>query len=203
MNPAPDFDSLRPNIESQRLADLVELEPGQTAVDLGCGGGFIALRLAHRFSQAECVIGLDIQPDAVVRAAAAHQKFLQHKCCFAPIQWLIADAAHACLLPNSIDAIVTNPPFFAGRSSRPSPNAARRIARRDDALNAEQIAQFADWALKPAGCLYWVRPASMLDQTNAAAKRFGFTAAVVEILPEIRKRDGGVALVTLRRSTRI
>lgn len=203
MNPAPDFDSLRPNIESQRLANFVELEPGQTAVDLGCGGGFIALRLAYRFPQAACVIGVDIQPGAVVRAAAAYQSFLQNDCRFAPMRWLIADAAQPCLLSNSIDAIVTNPPFFAGRSSRPSPDAARRIARRDDALNAEQIVQFADWTLKPAGCLYWVWPALMLDQTTAAAKRFGFTAAVVKIIPEIRKRDGGIALVTLRRSARL
>ncbi|MDP8245820.1 MAG: methyltransferase [Candidatus Hinthialibacter antarcticus] len=203
MNPAPDFDRLRPNIESQRLAEFVKVEPGQTVVDLGCGGGYIAMRLAHRFPQVLGILGFDIQKDAAQQASAAHQKFLQEQCGFAPLQWLIADATQAPLRRRSVDVIVCNPPFFSGTASRPSPDAARRIARRDDTLTAEQIVAFADWALKPTGSLYWVWPASMQKKTNAAAKRFCFTTAERCVLSDIRKRDGGVGLVRLRRSTPI
>jgi SAM-dependent methyltransferase len=50
------------------LAELAPLiRPGMRILDVGCGGGQFALRLAHQFPDVE-VVGVDLSPDQVARS---------------------------------------------------------------------------------------------------------------------------------------
>lgn len=50
-----------------RLVDLARLEPGHRVLDLGCGPGAVALRVADQHPEAS-VIGMDPDPDVLGRA---------------------------------------------------------------------------------------------------------------------------------------
>ncbi len=198
---APPFDRLRPILESQLLVEFTIVTSSQTVLDLGCGNGYMAMRLAYSCPQLRHVIGLDIHAQSVSKAKAFHQQICDEGAATAPVDWVCADAAQSSLAPNSVDVIVCNPPFFTERDFRPSPKPSRRLARRDDALAPEQIIQFADQVLQPDGCINLVYPANRREPTIAAANHYGFTAVKERIVETVRKRDGGIVFMSLCRST--
>jgi SAM-dependent methyltransferase len=51
---------------SARMIDLLDLEPGMTACDLGCGNGYHTLMMATRVAPDGKVVGVDIQPEMLV-----------------------------------------------------------------------------------------------------------------------------------------
>ena len=48
---------------------LAELKDGETVLDLGCGGGFDAFLAAHKVGQKGKVIGIDMTPEMIKKAA--------------------------------------------------------------------------------------------------------------------------------------
>lgn len=55
-----------------RLLALAGLQPGQTALDLGCGPGFWTLPMAEIVGPQGQVIALDVSPEMLEALAAAH-----------------------------------------------------------------------------------------------------------------------------------
>lgn len=47
----------------QTLLEALELQPGQTVCDIGCGNGFYTLRMAKRVGETGRVLAVDIQPE--------------------------------------------------------------------------------------------------------------------------------------------
>ena len=83
-----------------KAIEMAEVQPGMVCVDLGCGGGRLALLLAK---QGATVIGVDVS-DAMVRrmTAQAHSEGLQNVTgMVVPIEQLSLPAA-------SVDVVVTN-----------------------------------------------------------------------------------------------
>jgi SAM-dependent methyltransferase len=78
--------------------EALDPAPGQTVLDVGCGGGETVLQLAHRVGPEGRVIGVDIAPRvlAVARARTSH---------LAQIALVQADAALLTLPAESIDGI--------------------------------------------------------------------------------------------------
>ncbi len=60
--------AIRDNALKERLADLLPLQPGQAALDVGCGTGTLLLRLRERQPQAR-FFGADADPTALAIAA--------------------------------------------------------------------------------------------------------------------------------------
>lgn len=52
----------------QRAIDLLDLQPGDTVVDLGCGTGVNLPALAHRVGVSGRVVGVDLSPGMLARA---------------------------------------------------------------------------------------------------------------------------------------
>ncbi|HEV3006381.1 MAG TPA: arsenite methyltransferase [Pirellulales bacterium] len=82
---------------------LASLRPGETVVDLGCGGGFDVLLAAGKVGPAGRAIGIDMTPDMLVlarrnalRAGAANVEFHQAKIDSLP------------LAASSVDCVISN-----------------------------------------------------------------------------------------------
>lgn len=89
------------------LAVLDELPDARTVVDLGCGSGILAARLAQRYTDAD-VIATDVSAAAV--AAAARTAELNGL----PNVRVLRDDAGQGIPDSSVDLVLLNPPFHDG-----------------------------------------------------------------------------------------
>src|SRR5215831_14775504 len=54
----------------RRTIDLARLQPGEQALDVGCGTGTLALAVAHRVGRTGRVVGIDPSAQQIARARA-------------------------------------------------------------------------------------------------------------------------------------
>ncbi len=97
------------SVDPVLLADFVTVVAGDRVIDLGCGGGIIALLIA-RWHEAQEIVGVEIQPAQVERA----QRNVVLNELSAKVQ--ICQDDLRTLTPNSyglFDRVVSNPPFRA------------------------------------------------------------------------------------------
>ena len=130
------------------------MESGKSVLDIGTGTGLIAIMAAQR--GAESVTGVEIDP---IAAEQAYKNALNSP-------WTekiiieCADISHfnaGC----GFDRIVCNPPFF--RDSLRCPDPGRNIARHNDSLSYEKLAECAANLLAPDGLLCLVLPYDAVD----------------------------------------
>ena len=102
-----------------RMLEVLELQPGQTVVELGCGTGNLSLRLAHLVGPTGRVVATDVAAGMrdVARATLAGR---------AHVTVQPAEATDTGLAPNSADAVV----FRMGPMLVHDPVAAAREVRR-------------------------------------------------------------------------
>jgi arsenite methyltransferase len=82
---------------------FAEIEPGETILDLGCGGGIDSILAAHRTGPAGRVIALDFLPEMLERtAAAAGEAGLDN------IETLEAEMEAVPLADASVDHVISN-----------------------------------------------------------------------------------------------
>lgn len=121
----------------ERISTELHLEPGATALDVGCGAGGPALWVAERTGAS--IIGIDLSPAAIDAARAlAELRGLSGRASFD-----VADAAATGIADASIDAVMSiDAMMFVDAGS-----AAREIAR----------------LLKPGGRLAMTSPESLVE----------------------------------------
>jgi ubiquinone/menaquinone biosynthesis C-methylase UbiE len=82
---------------------FAEIEPGETILDLGCGGGIDSILAAHRTGPAGRVIALDFLPEMLERtAAAADEAGLDN------VETLEAEMEAVPLADASVDHVISN-----------------------------------------------------------------------------------------------
>ena len=82
---------------------LIELQPGQTVLDLGSGGGIDVLLSARRVGQEGKVYGLDMTDEMLALA-----RDNQRKAGATNVEFLKGDIEHIPLPDNSVDVIISN-----------------------------------------------------------------------------------------------
>ncbi|MGX5681652.1 class I SAM-dependent methyltransferase [Schumannella luteola] len=109
VEPAPGvFNGGRLDIGTRALLAVIdELPDARTAVDLGCGSGILAARLAQRYPGAD-VIATDVSA-AAVRAAARTAELSG-----LPNVRVLRDDAGQSIPDSSVDLVLLNPPFHDG-----------------------------------------------------------------------------------------
>jgi arsenite methyltransferase len=130
-----------------------EIEPGETVLDLGCGGGIDAILTAHRTGPRGRVIGLDFLPQMLERtAAAAAEAGLDN------VETLAGEIDAIPLPDASVDHVVSNGVInLAPRKSRVLAECARvlrpggkltvsDLTVDDEELPAEILTNPATWA---------------------------------------------------------
>ena len=82
---------------------LASLEPGQTVLDLGSGGGIDCFLAARKVGPAGTVIGVDMTPEMVERARANRQKLGVDN-----VSFRLGEIEHLPVGDNSVDVILSN-----------------------------------------------------------------------------------------------
>ncbi|MCC9167158.1 tRNA1(Val) (adenine(37)-N6)-methyltransferase [Pontibacter harenae] len=159
----------------------VEVAQAQTILDIGTGTGLLALMVAQR-SEASV--------DAVEINAEAQMQAREN---FASSSWAERLKLHAVSLQEyaqysqqQYDVILSNPPFFL--SSLKSGDAAKNAAKHTGELLFEDILNFAQKHLTPAGKLYILLPPA--EATHFATLATIYKLHLNETL-EVYTRVGG------------
>ncbi len=140
------------------LSDAIDVRPGETVLDLGCGAGALGI-IAARLSGTGMVTMLDADVEAVRSATRSAQAANVANCRVLP-----SDIAEA-VLNERFDVVVTNPPFHVGKAT--------------DLDVPRQFIQDAWQVLAPGGRLLLVANRT-LPYERTIYQRFGNIVTVVD-----------------------
>lgn len=147
------------SLDALLLAHFVALRKGDEVIDLGTGGGVIALILAYRFGCGR-VLGIDIQQGLVEmagRSVALNRLEGQVEIRRGDIRF-----PDGFCRPQSFSTAVFNPPYRRLRSGRLNPDSEKAVARHETAGSAGDFFAAASYALRPDGQAYAIYPASRM-----------------------------------------
>lgn len=190
------LDSLRAPIESYRLVDAVYVKPHETVLDLGCGNGFVLISILSQYPNGLWGCGVDVVHGKLREAKKAESNIRERMDLdFPDVDWICGDVRSGLFKPRQFDVIVSNPPFFDARCSRPSPKADQTIAHSDAMLNLPELFACVVGLLKPEGRFYMVYPLARLKEIEQECLNAGMKIMEQRDHLEVRKRSGGVTVV--------
>ncbi|MGH6660664.1 MAG: arsenite methyltransferase [Rhodospirillales bacterium] len=82
---------------------IAALQPGETVLDLGSGGGFDCFLAARQVGETGRVIGVDMTPEMVRKARANAQK-----AAVSNVEFRLGEIEHLPVADRSVDAIISN-----------------------------------------------------------------------------------------------
>jgi tRNA1(Val) A37 N6-methylase TrmN6 len=163
--------------DAMLLAAATSARPGDRVVDLGAGVGAAGLAVARRVPGIEIIL---VEIDEAL-AALARGNAVSNRMAAKVVALDVASGADAFaaagLVPDSVDAVLMNPPFNDSRRHRASPDKGREIAHVADAATLESWVHAARRILKSGGVLTLIWRADALAEIFAALDRgFGSLA---------------------------
>jgi tRNA1(Val) A37 N6-methylase TrmN6 len=169
--------------DAMLLAAATAARTGDRVVDLGAGVGAAGLALARRVEGIALTL-VEIDPD--LAALARHNAAANAIPADVAVLDVTAGASAFAtagpglnLGPDSVDVVLTNPPFNDGARHRASPDPARAIAHIADPATLEAWVHAARRILKSGGGLTMIWRADGLAEVLAALSR-GFGSLVVQ-----------------------
>lgn len=178
------------------LAAATTARPGQRIADFGAGVGVAGLAVARRIAGIELVLVEIDTALAALASANATSNGIDASVVRLDLDTSAAAFAAVGLGPDSVDGVLTNPPFNDPVRQQPSPDGARRVAHEATATTLENWVHAARRVLKPGGVLTLIWRAEGLEQVLAALAR-GFGG--VGILP-VHGTPSGPAIRILVRA---
>jgi tRNA1(Val) A37 N6-methylase TrmN6 len=176
---------IRQRVDGHRIGtDAVLLAAASPAsgvlADFGAGAGLVGLRLAQRGATSALLV--EREPAlAALAMENAHRNGLSDRVRVAT--FTIGGPPAACraagLLPDSLDVIATNPPFFAANEGRQTRDPLRAMA------HAHQGADSLDGWIRT--CATVLRPGGVLSLIHRASH-------LPELLRSVERRFGAIAL---------
>ena len=82
---------------------IAALQPGETVIDLGSGGGFDCFLAADEVGKSGCVIGVDMTPDMLSKARANAERGG-----FSQVEFRLGEIEHLPVPDNTADVIISN-----------------------------------------------------------------------------------------------
>jgi tRNA1(Val) A37 N6-methylase TrmN6 len=163
--------------DAMLLAAATPARAGHRVVDFGAGVGAAGLAVARRVAGLDIVlVEIDETLAALARGNAASNR-IEAKVIAMDLASSADTFAGAGLAPDSVDAVLMNPPFNDSRRHRSSPDKSREIAHVADAATLETWIHAARRILKSGGVLTLIWRADGLAEVLAALDRgFGSLA---------------------------
>lgn len=159
---------------------------GRRILDVGTGSGLIALMMAQRFSEAG-VTAIDIEPGACLQA--------RENVAASPFAGRIrvVETALQDFREGEYDAIVCNPPFYAGTLA--SKTAARTMARSAETLPFADLFRHAARLLADGGAFSVVVPAALHSEFDVEAAFAGLWPRRVCMVKSVPRKAPGRCLL--------
>lgn len=159
------------------LAAATAARPGQRIVDFGAGVGTAGLAVARRVGGIE-LVSVEIDPAlASLASVNAASNGIDASVVTLDLDANAGAFAAVGLGPDSVDGVLTNPPFNDPARQQPSPENARRVAHAATAATLENWIHAARRVLKPGGALTLIwRAEGLTDVLACLARGFGGVA---------------------------
>lgn len=166
--------------DSVLLADFIDLPHNRNRVilDVGTGQGLIPLLLSTKINNK--IYGIEVQKELVkIAKLNIHNNNLSRQ-----IE-IIEDKFQNCqnyFSPNSIDILITNPPYFKINENRKmSISLSKAISRHEVEIDFEEISLYASKIMKQNGHFYFIQKSerfieilTILKKHNLEPKRIRF-----------------------------
>ncbi|MEH2567558.1 tRNA1(Val) A37 N6-methylase TrmN6 [Bradyrhizobium sp. AZCC 2289] len=166
--------------DAMLLASATPARPGDRVADFGAGVGAAGLAVAKRVTDVDLVL---VEIDATLASLArenAAANAIAAEVIVLDVESAAGAFAAAGLRPDSVDAVLMNPPFNDPARHRISPDKARETAHVASATTLENWIHAARRLLKPKGMLTLIWRADGIAEVLAALER-GFGS--LQILP--------------------
>lgn len=155
------------SVDPVMLANFVTVSAGDRVVDLGCGGGIIAMLLA-RWTAAKEIVGIEIQPAQAERAqrnVVLNGLSKQVTICQADLREL-TEHSH-----GLFDRVVSNPPFRAPESGQCSFGNERAHSRHELAGSLHDFLHVGSTLLRQGGTLSMIHLSERLVDIIAGMRK--------------------------------
>ena len=182
----------RLSTDSMLLADFCRLAPQSAVCDLGCGCGSLSLLLCGKYPLLR-VTGVELQPQAAALAEEnAAQDGLDGR--FSVIRGDLRE--HRTLLAHgSVDAVVSNPPYYPVGSGKCAASPALAAARTELTCSLGELCTCAAWLLRSGGRFFLVHKPERLADLMVSLRENRLEPKRLRL---VRHRAGGpVSLVLL------
>ena len=159
---------------------MAALRPGETVVDLGCGGGFDCFLAARRVGKKGQVIGVDMTPEMIHKARenAARGKIKNVEFRLGEIEHLpVADAAADVILSNCVVNLSPDKPQVYAEAARVL-KAGGRLAISDVVAIAPIPAKIKRKLQAHSGC---IAGSATVSETQRMLKKAGFSGIRIRV----------------------
>lgn len=165
---------------------IASLKPGETVVDLGCGGGFDCFLAAKEVGETGHVIGVDMTPDMISKARRNAEKIQTDN-----VEFRLGEIEHLPIGDNTVDIIMSNCVINLSPDKQRVFDDAYRVLKPGGRLAISDVVATAplpddvrnDLALLSA-C---IGGAATIEDTEEMLKKAGFTE--IKVLPHDKSRD--------------
>ncbi|MDD3852737.1 MAG: tRNA1(Val) (adenine(37)-N6)-methyltransferase [Syntrophomonadaceae bacterium] len=180
------------SIDAVLLANFIDANQAIRVTDLGTGSGVIALLLYWRLPYAQ-ITGIEIQPDMYNRA----ERSLQLNHCTDRIRIMAGDIRHIDQLMalESMDLVVSNPPYYGCKEGKISLNQEKAIARHEICMDLSDLISAARYLLKPQGRFAFIQPARRLPSLQEILAQQDMSLKRVRMVHSFRDRAPSMVLV--------
>ncbi|HEY6039202.1 MAG TPA: arsenite methyltransferase [Kofleriaceae bacterium] len=162
---------------------IAALEPGETVLDLGAGGGFDCFLAARAVGPTGKVIGVDMTPEMITRARENARKINAKN-----VDFRLGEIEHLPVADGTVDAIMSNCVINLSPEKEAVFSEALRVLKPGGRLAISDVVAIAPippelqtQAAALAGCISGATP---LDELKAMLTRVGFVGIEVTIAPK-------------------
>lgn len=174
-------------IDSILLSDFAkEIKNNSTVLDLGTGTGIISILLCEK-TKLKKIIGIEVQKE-ISEIAKKNIKLNKLENKFEIINENIKNIEKI-IEKNSIDAIVTNPPYKKDNTGIKNENKIKLISRHEIEANLEDFIRISNKLLKDKGELYMVHRPERLSEIIELLKKYKIEPKKLQLVyPKINKK---------------
>ncbi len=179
-------------IDAVIISHFTEVKRGQKVVEFGTGTGIIPLLLAGK-KKATKITAFEIQEDVADMA----RRSVELNDLEEVIEILHADlkSADQHVAPNSIDVVVSNPPYVISGGGLKNPDSQKALSRHEIACTLEDIFKSAYRLLRSKGSFYMVHRPSRLVDIMALARNCRMEPKVIRFVQPKGNKKPNIMLI--------
>ena len=187
-------------MDSVLLSDFAkEIKKNSTILDMGTGTGILGILLSAK-TQDTKITGVEIQPEVAQMAQRSVQlNHLEER-----IDIICKDIKELKKIyeTQSLDAIVTNPPYKKKGTGGINENEAKLISRHEITANLEDFISIASYLLKDQGSIYMVHSPERLADIMTSLRKYKLEPKVIKFVHPNQEKEPNLILVKAIKNAR-